>query len=125
MDKKTILIAEDDKMIGPMYQTALENAGYSVVLARDGRQAWETIQKNAPDLMFLDIAMPNMNGLEVLKKISEDEALKDLPVIIVSNLSREKEMFKCLEMGAKDFKVKTEWKIAEMLETVKKYLSDK
>ena len=123
MDKKTILIAEDDKMVGPMYQTALENAGYNVILLGDGREAWEAIQAKAPNMVLLDIAMPNLSGLEILKRMQEDDALKRIPVVIATNLSREEEMFKCLEMGAKDFKIKTEWKINDMLETVEKFIS--
>jgi DNA-binding response OmpR family regulator len=124
MDKKTILVVEDDNIVGPMYQAALEGAGYNAVLAKEGARAWHMIQEYSPDLMLLDIAMPNVNGLELLKLLKDDQTAKDTIIIIVSNLAKEKEMQKCLELGAKDFKVKAEWKIADMLKEVKEYLKD-
>ena len=122
--QKTILVVDDDKLIGPMQKYALKNAGYNVVLAVDGKDAWHKIQEHHPDLMLLDIAMPNVNGFELLKLLRDDQTAKDTIIIICSNLKREKEMQKCLDLGAKDYKIKAEWKVADMVREIKEHLGE-
>ncbi|MEA1965152.1 MAG: response regulator [Candidatus Aerophobetes bacterium] len=77
---KTILVADDDKNFQLLLKTELSLEGYQVMLANNGREALRKIKKETPDLLVLDLKMPNMHGLDVLKKMRKKN--KELPVVI-------------------------------------------
>ncbi len=80
--KKKVLIAEDDEDVVFVLSEGL--VGYSIIGARDGKEAWEKIKKEKPDLVILDIMMPEMNGAELNRKMKKDDMFKDIPVIIIT-----------------------------------------
>ena len=86
-NKKIILIVEDDVFIRDIYQVKFSQEGFEVLSAEDGIKALDILKEKVPDIILLDILMPYMNGLEVLKKIKSNEALKNIPVIMLSNIS--------------------------------------
>ncbi len=85
---KKILIVEDDPFIVDIYAAQLKARGYSVDTANDGQMALEKIKNNCPDLLLLDLILPNMDGWEVLKNLRQDPRTKDLKVFVISNLNQ-------------------------------------
>ena len=81
-----ILIAEDDEFLLKVYRMTLEQEKFDVVIAKDGEESLKQAAKETPDLILLDILMPKKDGFDVLKELKENEDLKDIPVIILSNL---------------------------------------
>jgi len=121
-NKKKILLVEDDSFVMDIYQTKLSQSGYDVVGADNGLEALKKIEKNTFDLMLLDIVMPYMDGLEVLKKVKSDEKNKNLPIILLTNLSQKEEVDKGLKLGASDYLIKSHFTPSEVLEKIKGYL---
>src|SRR4029077_20478555 len=82
-----VLFVEDDPSVAQMYKLKLELDGYKVIVAPDGEQALEHATDNPPDIIFLDIRLPKMDGLAVLEKLRETEGTRHVPVVILSNYS--------------------------------------
>jgi DNA-binding response OmpR family regulator len=104
--KETILIIEDQAGFRHIYQDVLEGDGYKVLLAEDGENGWQLAKSEKPELILLDLVLPKLHGLEVLKNIRADAETKDIPVIILSVLGEKKDIQKGLESGANDYAVK-------------------
>ena len=85
--QKTILVVDDDPDARDFFVTVLEDHGYATVSARDGNEALARIGEGLPDLVTLDITMPEKSGVGVYRKLREDEDLKDIPVIIITGVS--------------------------------------
>ena len=122
VNKKRILIVEDDSFVMDIYQTKLSQSGYDVVGAENGLEALKQMEKGNFDLVLLDIIMPYMDGLEVLKKIKADKKNKDLPIILLTNLSQKEEVDKGLGLGANDYLIKSHFTPSEVLEKIRIYL---
>src|SRR5215469_13380912 len=82
---KRILITEDDALMAEIYRDSFEKEGFSAEIASDGAVAIQRLKGNPPDLVLLDLMMPNVNGVEVLKHIRAQESTRSLPVIVMSN----------------------------------------
>ncbi|MFA6383119.1 MAG: response regulator [Parcubacteria group bacterium] len=123
--KEKIMIVEDDSFVMDIYRTKLEQENFEVIEAVNGVEAIKKLQNIEPNLILLDIIMPFMDGLEVLKKIKEDERLKNIPVILLTNLSQKDEVTKGLGLGANDYLIKSHFTPSEVLEKIKKYISNK
>lgn len=119
-----ILIVEDDTFVMDIYHTKLLQEGYEVVEAGNGIEAMERLKEGIPDLMLLDIVMPYMDGMEVLKKVKQDERLKKIPIILLSNLSQKEEITEGLELGANDYLVKSHFTPSEVLEKIESYFKE-
>jgi CheY-like chemotaxis protein len=102
---KKILIVEDEKSLAQAYQTILEKHGYAVQLAFDGEEALELIEKASFDLILLDINMPKMNGLEMLKQL-ETDTLRNR-VIVFSNQDSQSDIDEAFRLGAKRYLLKS------------------
>jgi DNA-binding response OmpR family regulator len=119
----SILLVEDDQGIALMYHNKLMQAGYQVTVAPDGVTAWRYLQDNpAPDLILLDIVMPKKDGFELLKDIRRDAKLKNINVVILTNLSATTDREEGERLGATAYIVKAQTTPAELLETVRKLL---
>jgi len=122
-DKKfKILLAEDDKFISRAYKDGLERAGFIVIQATDGEQAMEKTKQEVPDIILLDLIMPVKNGFEVLKGVKADEATKNIPIIILSNLGQDSDIEKGRELGAADYMIKSNFSMNEVIEKIKGHL---
>lgn len=104
-NRKVILVVDDDKTNLFLAQNLL-SATYNVVSVISGIQALKFVGRRKPDLILLDLFMPEMNGFEVIKKLQEDEETKKIPVIFLTGDSQPSTEIKCLELGAADFIVK-------------------
>lgn len=121
--KANILLIEDDTFISGMYQTKLSMLGYNVRVALDGEQGWAELQKEAPELILLDIVLPKKDGFEILMNIRESETLKNLPVILLTNLGQKPDVQKGLELGADDYIIKAHFTPSEVVEKIEKMLA--
>ena len=119
---KTILLVEDDPFVVDIYTTKLESAGFSVDVAEDGEEALRKLKEKKPDLMILDIVLPNIDGWELLRKIRTELDLENLKVIVLSNLSQKNEIQKSLEFGIIKYFIKANFTPAEVVEEIKKIL---
>ena len=117
-----ILIIEDDQRINKVYMAKLSVEGITVVTALDGEEGLRKIYSEKPDLILLDLMLPRKSGFDILKEIKADPKVKDIPVIILSNLAQEKEIEEGLALGAVDYLVKTDYSIQQVMEKIKKAL---
>jgi DNA-binding response OmpR family regulator len=101
--KATILIVDDESAFRCLYRDMFAMAGYQVVEAEDGESGWDMVQTVRPDMVLLDLVMPKLGGLEVLKKIRADSETKDIPVVIMSALGRSEDIRIGLELGANEY----------------------
>ena len=120
---KKILIAEDEDILLNVLKDRFEVDGWEVTIAKDGMEAMEAIKKSKLDLVLLDLLMPKKNGFEVLKEVMDNPELKNLPIIVLSNLGGDEDIKKALALGAKDYFVKTQHPMSEVVEKAKKYES--
>lgn len=102
--KRVILVADDEKNIRNGLQIALEDEGYSVLLASDGQEAWQTIESRHVDLLITDLRMPNMGGQELLKRVSSHYPM--MPVVILTGHGTIESAVEAMRNGAVDFMTK-------------------
>ncbi len=122
MDNKTVLIVEDDLFILNMYVTKLKSVGFTVESAEDGTSAIEIAKRIIPDVILLDVIMPVMDGFETLAQIKKEERLKNIPIILLTNLSQKPNIEKGLKMGAVDYIIKAHFTPSEVVDKIKKVL---
>lgn len=122
---QTILLADDEEFIALAYKEGLSMAGYNVVVAHDGADALEKLKADKPDLLLLDLIMPKVTGFEVLDAMQGDQSLKDIPVIVLSNLSQHTDEVEVLSKGALDFIVKSNISLEELQQRIAQVLSER
>lgn len=127
MPKKTktkyILIAEDEEAYARVLKYKLEEEGFKVATVINGGKALTAVHTKKPDLLLLDLIMPVMDGFDVLEKWHADPELRKVPVIVLSNLGQEEDIQRTKKLGAKDYFIKTDINIVDVIEKIKKYLS--
>jgi CheY-like chemotaxis protein len=107
-DDVRVLFVEDDPAVAQMYKLKLELDGYAVDVAADGLEAVQKATGNPPDLIFLDIRLPKMDGLGVLEALRRDERTHEVPVVILSNYSERELVERGLRLGALECLVKSQ-----------------
>ena len=123
-EKRTalLLVAEDDQFYANLYRTKLEKEGFGVIVASNGTQTIELLKKNNPDLIILDLVMPELDGFEVLKKIKEEKDIRSVPVIVLSNLGQEEDIERAKALGVFKYIIKSNVSIHQMVESVEEAL---
>lgn len=106
MSKETILIVDDERDLLDLIEYNLEKEGYDVLKAENGQEGIRLAKKHHPDLIILDVMMPKMNGIEVIRELKYDRDLKFKPVIFLTARSDEKTELEGLELGADDYLAK-------------------
>ncbi|MFA5360035.1 MAG: response regulator [Patescibacteria group bacterium] len=124
-DKKKILVVEDDPMISSMYKTKFEVDGFEVFTADNGATGLELVKKEKPDIVMLDIILPQLDGFSVLEQIKQDKITKNIPVIMLTNLSTDEDKAKGEKMGALDYLVKASLTPGQISEKIKQILKIK
>jgi len=119
---KTILLVEDDPFLIDIYKTKLNESGYTIEVAKDGKEALLKMKELHPDLLILDIVIPNVDGWKVLKLIRKDKELSNAKIIILSNLGQKDEVEKAMKLGAERYLIKAHFTPSEVLQEVKKVL---
>ena len=118
MNRK-ILLVEDDSFLSDIYQVKMTNEGFEVAAAMNGVEAIESLEKGLyPDLILLDIIMPYMDGMEVLRKVKSSEDWKNIPVILLTNLSDKSQIEECMSLGASDYLVKSHYTPSMVMERI-------
>ena len=119
----TVLIADDEPAVLEIMSKQITNAGYGVISALNGKEAWEKIQQENPDIVLLDLIMPDMDGISVLSKLRNNPPSKKwIPVIIVSALGEMQNMQKSFDLQADHYLIKP-CKIEDVLKGIKVMLS--
>ncbi|MCX6154998.1 MAG: response regulator [Candidatus Kapabacteria bacterium] len=103
---KTILIAEDSNSVRKFITLALKLDGYRVIACSDGMEALEKLPTEEVNLIMTDLNMPNIDGLKLIKTVRENPEYQDLPIIILSSLSKDEDINKGLEAGANSYLIK-------------------
>jgi len=119
---KKILFIEDESALQKSLGDLLREKGIEVISAVDGKTGLRLAKESLPDLILLDLILPRMHGLELLKKLKEDKNTKDIPVIILTNLENINDIEKAIELGATTYLVKANYSLEEIAEKVKKAL---
>jgi two-component system, sensor histidine kinase and response regulator len=121
---KKILIVDDEKSIANAMQTKLkkERPDFEVQLAHDGREGLKLAKEMLPDLILLDIIMPNLDGISTLEELRKDDTTKSIPVVILTNLASPGEKEKVQEFGIKDYLIKSNWTLADLLRKIDEVL---
>ena len=120
--KKKILLVEDDSMISSMYKTKFEAEGFEVFIADNGAVGLELTKKERPDIIMLDVILPQLDGFSVLEQVKQDETTKNIPVIMLTNLGTEEDKKKGEKMGALDYLVKASLTPGQVSEKIKQAL---
>ncbi len=103
-----VLLVEDDVAVAQMYRLKLELDGYAVDVAVDGLQALQMATGHPPDIIFLDIRLPKMDGLGVLEALRRDERTRKVPVVILSNYTERELVERGLRLGALEYLIKSQ-----------------
>jgi DNA-binding response OmpR family regulator len=118
MEGKKILIVEDDAFIRDIYGVKFTNEGFEVILAENGIEAVRKLEDITPDVILLDMIMPYMDGMEVLKKIKDNQAWKSIPIIMLTNISEKEKISQGREFGVNEYLIKSHFTPAEVVEKV-------
>lgn len=116
--KKTVLIIEDEKPIARALTTKLKQAGYNTLHASNGNEGLDLFADEKPDLVILDLVMPEVDGFEVLEKVKS----KNTPFLIFSNLSQKGDKERVAELGADTYMIKSDVQLSEVIDRVDKFL---
>lgn len=120
--KKHVLIVEDDTFLENIYKTKFEMEGFRVTIVDNGGSALEEVKKKKPDIILLDILLPKLDGFAVLDLLKAEKEVKDIPVILLTNLGQKDDVEKGLEIGAVDYLIKAHFKPSEVVDKVRKVL---
>lgn len=116
---KKILIVEDDTFLKNLESSKFNREGFEVLPASSSEDVDRILTETIPDIILLDLVLPGLDGFGILKKLKTDEKTKNVPVIIFSNLSDEKDVIKAKESGATEFIVKANFTLDEIAQKIK------
>ncbi|MBL7150156.1 MAG: response regulator [Candidatus Pacebacteria bacterium] len=121
---KKILFIEDESALQKTLGEVLRQEGFEIIPALDGETGLTMAKTKKPDLILLDLILPKLHGLEVLKQLKEDPGTKGIPVIILTNIEGIGHVDKAIELGATTYLVKAQYTLEEVLEKIKKALGE-
>ena len=120
--RRRVLVVDDSITTRTLEKNILESAGYEVLVAADGEEAWALVQSEPLDAIAADIAMPHMDGFVLTEKVKGDERFKDLPVVLVTSLELPQDKIRGLEAGADAYITKSTFDQLELLETIERLI---
>ena len=123
-EEVSVLFIEDDAAVAEMYRLKLELDGYTVTIAPDGEQGLKQARENPPDIVFLDIRLPHMDGFSVLEALRAEKPLSRIPVIILSNYGEAELVERGLKLGALDYLIKAETTPSTLSRGVGKWIKE-
>ena len=119
---KTVLVVEDNELNMKLFHDLLEAHGYNIIQTKDGMEALRLARQHQPDLILMDIQLPEVSGLEVTKWLKEDDTLKSIPVVAVTAFAMKGDEEKIREGGCEAYIAKP-ISVASFLETVERFLA--
>jgi CheY-like chemotaxis protein len=123
-DEVRVLFIEDDPTVAQMYKLKLELDGYQVTMAKDGEEGLELASKERPDIIFLDIRLPKMDGFAVLERLRGNEQTRHIPVVILSNYGERELVERGLKLGALEYLIKSQTTPANLSRGVEGWLKE-
>lgn len=117
-----VLLVEDDPTMVKMYSTKLRLEGFEVEVAYDGEEGLKKINEWLPDLVVLDLMIPKVGGMDVLEQLRSWPKTKNLPVVILSNLSQEQDIQRSHQLGVKEFLIKANFTPGQVVEKIKSFI---
>ena len=123
-DDIRVLFVEDDPTVAQMYRLKLELDGYQVVMAKDGEEGLKLAARLKPDIIFLDIRLPKMGGLDVLEQLRQANETKNTPVVILSNYGERELVDRGLKLGALEYLIKSQTTPARLSSGVEGWLKE-
>lgn len=121
--KKKVLIIEDDKFLIKLYSDKLTREGFEVSMAISGEEGLNKVAVEKPDMVLLDIILPQKNGFEILSEMKLNPKTKNIPVVLLTNLGQEADIKKGLELGAVNYVVKTDFSITTLAQIVRESIA--
>lgn len=118
----TILLVEDDPSLIDIYSITFTHENFTIDVARNGQECLEKVKTIMPDLILLDLMMPEMNGIQALEKLKTDAKTKDIPVLILSNIDESTHETRALELGALKYLIKSQYLPMDIVSIVKNTL---
>jgi DNA-binding response OmpR family regulator len=118
---KKVLVVDDEASVREIYRHEFLNNGYTVVVAEDGEEGLLKAGEESPDIVLLDIMLPKMSGIEVLRALKENELTKKTPVLLLTNLGEETIIKEGFELGADGYLLKVSYTPSQVVEEVKKF----
>jgi len=115
---KKILIIEDEQALIKNLELALRDE-FEVLTATTGGEGLKKAKTQKPDLILLDVMLPDKDGDEILKELKKDKATDDIPVVVMTNLGNRETISKILDAGGKEYIVKSDWSIGQVVEKIK------
>jgi len=119
IQRKKILIVEDDESLRNALKYKINREGFSALIAKDGEEGLEIGIKEKPDLILLDVLMPKMNGVTMLKKLRENSWGKNVPVLLLSNDDDPEHIRETLKDNAVDYLIKSDWELGNIIKRIK------
>ena len=120
---RKIVIVEDEAVQQKLLSEAFQSAGFTVITAANGKDGLEAVLRDKPDIVTLDIAMPEMNGLEMLKKLREDPWGATVPVVVLSNFDDSEKVAESLSQGVQYYLVKINATVDDIVKKVQEALA--
>ena len=121
--KIKILLIEDDLFLSGIFLSKFELEGFEIISAKDGEEGLKLARQEKPEAILLDILLPKKNGFSVLEELKENPTTKNIPVIVMTNLSEDHDVKRAAGLGATDYLVKSNFLPNEVVEKVKKVLT--
>lgn len=118
-DKIVILIVEDDEILLRALYLLFHKSEYTIATATDGNTAVQMVQRLKPDVILLDLLLPDMNGFDVLRNIRSNPEFENLPIIILSNLGASQDVDRAMALGANDYFIKAKTDLGALEQKIK------
>jgi len=116
--KKILIIEDDDFFRELIRKKLLSNKNFEIIEAIDGEKGIEAMKEKKPDLVLLDLLLPNVDGFEVLSRAKGDSDISKIPIIILSNLGQQEDIEKALKLGANDYLIKSQFDINQIVDKI-------
>ncbi len=122
---KSILLIEDDPFLIDIYSQKFKRSRFEIRAAETADQAFQMVKEKIPDLILLDIVLPQVDGWSILKKIKADKSLSEVKIIVFSNLGQKEEVEKGLSLGAVKYLIKAQYTPLEVVKEIEKILGSR
>lgn len=124
--RKQILLVEDDPLLVNLYKEKFENEGFGLLVAEDGEMGLKLAldKKEMVDIVILDLLLPKVSGIEILSELKKVPEYEKIPIIVLTNMSRQEENRKALELGAKEYLIKADLTPSQLVEKIRTHFAD-